>query len=178
MPLTETPVLQAERLCLALPDRAARRLFRAAPRREILRDIDLTLARGETLGIVGESGSGKTSLGRTLVRLYEPTGGVLRFAGDDISRMGGAALRSRRERLQMIFQDPQSSLNPRHRIGRILTQPLAAFGRASGAREAASLLERVGLPSAFVDRYPHQLSGGQRQRVGIARAIALGGGGG
>jgi peptide/nickel transport system ATP-binding protein len=171
--MPDTPILQADQLALRLPDRAARRLFRATPHIDILRGIDLSLQRGETLGIVGESGSGKTSLGRTLVRLYEPTGGVLRFEGADITHLGAAALRAKRERLQMIFQDPQSSLNPRHTVGRILTQPLAAFGHDATPKHAAALLERVGLPTGFAARYPHQLSGGQRQRVGIARAIAL-----
>ncbi len=169
-------MLEARALRLALPDRV-KSLFGRPRRIEILKGIDVALARGQSLGIVGESGSGKTSLGRTLLRLHEPTGGSLSFDGTDITHMGEAALRPLRARMQMIFQDPQSSLNPRHRIGTIVAQPLFAFGRLAGRRDgrraAAGLLERVGLPAAFVERYPHELSGGQQQRVGIARAIAL-----
>ena len=169
-------MLEARDLCLALPDRAKARFGR--PRLvEILKGVDVTLAPGQSLGIVGESGSGKTSLGRTLLRLHEPTGGRVMFDGTDISHLDERALRPLRARLQMVFQDPQSSLNPRHRIADIVAQPLLAFGRVAGRRAgrraAAGLLERVGLPTDFVDRYPHELSGGQQQRVGIARAIAV-----
>ena len=157
-------MLEAHALRLALPDRV-KPLFGRPRRVEILKGIDVALARGQSLGIVGESGSGKTSLGRTLLRLHEPTGGSLSFDGTDITHMGEAALRPLRARLQMIFQDPQSSLNPRHRVGGIVAQPLFAFGRVAGRRDgrraAAGLLGRVGLPAAFVDRYPHELSGGQ-----------------
>jgi len=132
---------------------------------------------GESVGIVGESGSGKTSLARTLLRLFEPTAGSLHFKGRDITHLPERELRPLRVQFQSIFQDPLSSLNPRHRIGTILAQPLAAYGRVrdrrAGWRAAAALLERVGLPTSFVERFPHELSGGQRQRVGIARAIAL-----
>jgi peptide/nickel transport system ATP-binding protein len=170
-------MLEAEGLRLALPDHARKPLLGPAPLVEILKGIDLAIGRGESVGIVGESGSGKTSLGRTLLRLYRPTGGALRFEGRDIAALPEGELRPLRVRMQMIFQDPQSALNPRHRIVEILAQPLVAFGRAGGRREArgktAALLERVGLPPDLLDRYPHQLSGGQRQRVGIARAIAL-----
>ncbi len=164
-------------LGLALPDLAAKPLFGRAPMREILRDINLEIEGGERLGIVGESGSGKTTLGRTLLRLYEPTTGTINFGGQDITHLVESELRRMRARMQMAFQDPQSSLNPRHRIEDILAQPLLAFARVKnrdeGRREAIALLNRVGLPSEFCGRYPHQLSGGQRQRVGIARAIAL-----
>jgi peptide/nickel transport system ATP-binding protein len=164
-------------LSLALPDRAAKPLFGRTPRREILRDINLDIEGGECLGLVGESGSGKTTLGRTLLRLYEPTSGSIHFAGQDITHLAERDMRPLRARMQMAFQDPQSSLNPRHRIEDILAQPLLAFNRvrdrAEGRAQALALLNRVGLPSEFARRFPHELSGGQRQRVGIARAIAL-----
>lgn len=144
---------------------------------DILKGISFTLEPGGALGLVGESGSGKTSLGRTLMRLYEPTAGTICFEGQDITHSGEQTLRPLRERMQFIFQDPLSALNPRHRIGTIVTKPLIAFGRLKGQaerrRQGESLLIQVGLPPEFVDRYPHELSGGQRQRIGIARAIAL-----
>jgi peptide/nickel transport system ATP-binding protein len=164
-------------LGLTLPDRAAKPWFGRMPRREILREINLDIEGGERLGVVGESGSGKTTLGRTLLRLYEPTAGTIHFAGQDITHLAERDMRKLRSRMQMAFQDPQSSLNPRHRIEDILAQPLLAFGRVKnrqrGRAQALALLERVGLPTAFARRFPHELSGGQRQRVGIARAIAL-----
>jgi peptide/nickel transport system ATP-binding protein len=171
------PLLSAEGLSLSLPDRAVQPVFGAAPLVEIFKGVDLEVSAGESLGIVGESGSGKTSLGRTLLRLYRPSAGRLTFEGSEITSMAEHELRPLRARMQMIFQDPLSSLNPRHRIEDILAQPLLAFGRVAdrseGRRNALKLLERVGLPTEFALRYPHELSGGQRQRVGIARAIAL-----
>ena len=171
-------LLDARRLTLQLPDRAAKRPFGGpTPLTTLFRNVDLCMEPGESVGIVGESGSGKTSLARTLLRLYEPTGGSLHFEGRDITHLGQDELRPLRSRIQFIFQDSLSSLNPRHRIGTILSQPLLAYARVAdrreGWREACTLLERVGLPTAFAERFPHELSGGQRQRVGIARAIAL-----
>ena len=139
----------------------------------ILNNVSLTIKRGETLGIVGESGSGKTSLGRTLLRILEPSSGTLIFDGTDITHMPPAAMKLLRRRMQMIFQDPQSSLNPRHTIARILAAPLHLHGFDYSDTIISRLLDRVGLPHSAMTRYPHQLSGGQRQRVGIARAIAL-----
>ena len=170
-------LLEARGLALHLPDRSATPLFGAAPATTIFHGVDFAVEAGESVGIVGESGSGKTSLARTLLRLYEPTAGSLHFKGRNITHLAEQELRPLRAQFQAIFQDPLSSLNPRHRIGTILSRPLLAYGRAgdrrSGRREACALLERVGLPAAFADRFPHELSGGQRQRVGIARAIAL-----
>jgi len=152
-------------------------LFRRPVPRAVLKKIELAVPRGGALGLVGESGSGKTTLGRLLVRLLRPSCGDIVFDGVEIARMSEAELRPLRARVQMIFQDPQSSLNPRLRLGVTLTRPLQAFGRLKGERDrrdrAAALLDLVGLPTGFVDRYPHQLSGGQRQRAGIARALAL-----
>jgi peptide/nickel transport system ATP-binding protein len=163
-------------LSFAYPERASS-LFRKPAMREMLKRVDLVVPRGSVMGIVGESGSGKTTLGRLLVRLLRPTSGGIQFDGIEIGHLGEAELRPLRARIQMIFQDPQSSLNPRLRIGVTLTRPLQVFGRLKGRRDqrdrAAALLDLVGLPSAFIDRYPHELSGGQRQRAGIARALAL-----
>ena len=145
--------------------------------REVVKRVDLAVPRGSVLGLVGESGSGKTTLGRLLVRLLRPTSGGIQFDGVEIGHLGEAEMRPLRARIQMIFQDPQSSLNPRLRLGVTLTRPLQVYGRLKGRRDqrdrAAALLDLVGLPAAFVDRYPHELSGGQRQRAGIARALAL-----
>ncbi|MGY4305655.1 peptide/nickel transport system ATP-binding protein [Bradyrhizobium sp. USDA 4369] len=145
--------------------------------RDVIKSVDLAVPRGAVLGLVGESGSGKTTLGRLLVRLLEPTSGGIQFDGTEISHLSEAALRPLRARIQMIFQDPQSSLNPRLPLAVTLTRQLQVYGRLRGRRDrrdrAAALLDLVGLPTAFVDRYPHELSGGQRQRAGIARALAL-----
>ena len=173
----ELSMLEVRGLGVALPDRSRKPAFGPPPLVEILKDIDLDLAPGETLGIVGESGSGKSTLARTLLRLIEPAAGSIRFEGQDIAHLDEDRLRPLRSRLQIVFQDSQSALNPRSRIGHVVAEPFLVHGLARSEAEAldkaAALLERVGLPRDFVRRYPHQLSGGQRQRVGIARAIAL-----
>jgi ABC-type glutathione transport system ATPase component len=143
----------------------------------VLRGVDLEVRKGETVGIVGESGSGKTTLGRTLIGLVRPAAGSVRFDGVDISSLDERAMRPLRRRMQMIFQDPMSSLNPRHTIARILTQPMRLHGLASDPASARAraldILDRVGLAASTMDCYSHELSGGQRQRVGIARAVVL-----
>jgi oligopeptide/dipeptide ABC transporter ATP-binding protein len=139
--------------------------------------VSLSAQPGETLGIVGESGCGKSTLGRLALRLLEPTSGTVRFDGVDLSTLSAADLRRRRREMQIIFQDPYGSLNPRMRVGDIIGEGLDIHGLASGSERRKRVLEvmnRVGLrPDAF-DRYPHAFSGGQRQRIGIARALALG----
>lgn len=166
-------LFQVKNLHLALPDLSRKPLLGPAPRIQILKDISLNLTKGAITGIVGESGSGKTTLGRLLVRLLAPTSGQILFKGQDISRLDETALKPLRRDLQMIFQDPMSSLNPRHTIGHIVSAPMHRYGISDAKQRSLQMLERVGLPTAFARRYPHELSGGQRQRVGIARAIAL-----
>ena len=137
--------------------------------------VSLTVERGECLALVGESGSGKTTLGRCMIRLLEPTAGAVRFEGEDLLALPPAELRRRRQRFQMIFQDPNGSLDPRQKVGRSVGEPLEIhrrLGRRERRAAVGELLETVGLAPALAARYPHQLSGGQRQRVGIARALA------
>jgi len=138
--------------------------------------VSLEIRRGETLGLVGESGCGKSTVGRTILRLYKPTEGRIIFDGQDITRLGQGELRPLRRRMQMVFQDPFASLNPRHSVGRIVGEPLRTHGLA-GRRGAAArvreLLGIVGLPADAASRYPHEFSGGQRQRIGLARSLAL-----
>jgi peptide/nickel transport system ATP-binding protein len=154
-----------------------RGLFGATRQVHALRDVSLTIAACETVGVVGESGCGKTTLGRLLLRLDQPSGGQVLFRGQDITRLGDRALRPFRRHTQVIFQDPYSSLNPRQRIGSILTEPMRVHGIVANAAqadaEARRLLMEVGLLPENAERYPHQLSGGQRQRVAIARALAM-----
>ncbi len=162
-----------ENLRLSLADMTAKPLFGAAPRLEILKGLSFTIPKGAVVGIVGGSGSGKSTLGRALVRLLEPSGGAIRFDGTDITHLPEPALRPWRRRMQMIFQDPMSPLNPRHRVGTIIAEPLRLHRFDAIPDRVARALDHVGLPQSFASRYPHELSGGQRQRIGIARAIAL-----
>ncbi|MBI1779622.1 MAG: ABC transporter ATP-binding protein [Proteobacteria bacterium] len=142
---------------------------------EAVKNVSLTIRKGETLGLVGESGSGKTTVGRCLVRLIEADGGAISFHGVDLRRLTRRALRPYRQRIQMVFQDPYASLNPRHKVGHIIMAGPRAFGatQAEASIRAAELLRLVGLDPASAERYPHEFSGGQRQRIGVARALAL-----
>jgi peptide/nickel transport system ATP-binding protein len=138
--------------------------------------VSLRIARGETLALVGESGCGKSTVGRAILRLFDITGGTITLDGKRIDSVSSARLRPMRQRLQVVFQDPFSSLNPRMRVRDILAEPIRNFSLAKNSREieerVASLLEKVRLPRNAIDRFPHEFSGGQRQRIGIARALA------
>jgi oligopeptide/dipeptide ABC transporter ATP-binding protein len=173
------PIFEAEDVAklFALKATFADRLAGRGP--QVVRALDgvsLAIGRGETLGIVGESGCGKSTLARCLVRLYEPDRGTIRFEGEDVRALGGDARRRFNRKVQMVFQDPYGSLNPRKTVAETLAEPLVvhkiASGRAVGAR-VAELLDLVHLPPEAADRYPHEFSGGQRQRIGIARALAV-----
>lgn len=164
---------QIRDLHLSLPDMTRKPLLGSAPRIEILKGLSFDVPEGAVLGIVGGSGSGKSTLGRTMLRLLEPTGGSITFDGTDITHLSEDHLRRMRQRFQMIFQDPMSSLNPRRRVAGIIAGPLRLHGITGVPARVDEALEMVGLPRHFGGRYPHELSGGQRQRVGIARAIAL-----
>ena len=157
--------------------RAGGLLARRQPAATVLHGVDIRVGKGETVGIVGESGSGKTTLGRALLGLVEPASGTILFDGTYITGLDERRRQPLRRRMQMIFQDPMSSLNPRHTIGRILIEPILLHGFANTRRDALDLvygvLDRVGLSRMTIDRYSYELSGGQRQRVGIARAVAL-----
>jgi len=137
--------------------------------------VDLDIHHRETLGLVGESGCGKSTLARTILRLYEPTAGSIKFAGRELTTLSQMEMRQMRREMQMIFQDPFASLNPRRTVEQIVGLPLLIQGvpRADIRRRVAELLEKVGLSPSHIDRYPHQFSGGQRQRIGIARALAV-----
>lgn len=169
------PILELQNLTKYFP------VMGGVLRREVGRvyavnDVSLSVNKGETIGIVGESGCGKSTLGRALIRLYEPSSGKVIFDGQDFTALNKKELKSQRKRIQMIFQDPYASLNPRMSIEKILSEPyeLHKVGTAEERRAwIRELLEIVGLPAESAQRYPHEFSGGQRQRVGIARALAL-----
>jgi peptide/nickel transport system ATP-binding protein len=169
-------MLEADRISVSLQDRSRKPLWGAAPLLDILHDVSLQISPGQVIGVVGESGSGKSTLGRTFLQIYRPRQGRILLEGRDLSELSKREAQQIRLKIQMIFQDSQSSLNPRHRLADILSAPFVAHGIADGRRArrlAIELLERVGLSEAHSSRYPHELSGGQRQRVSIARALAL-----
>ncbi len=152
------------------------RLFRAGRRARVVNDVGFTIRRGETFGLVGESGSGKSTIGRTILRLLEPDSGEILFDGQDIAGLSRGDLRRLRRRMQIVFQDPFSSLDPRVRVGEVLAEPIRLHGLREGAAIEArvdELLETVGLAPHHKTRWPHEFSGGQRQRIAIARALAV-----
>jgi ABC-type oligopeptide transport system ATPase subunit len=151
-------------------------LFRAGTRVAAVDDVSFSIDEGETFGLVGESGSGKTTTGRCVLRLIEPSSGAVRFRGENVLEFSKRRLREARRDMQIVFQDPYSSLNPRMRARQIVEEPLVIHnlgGRAARQARVADLFQLVGLNPAHLDRYPHQFSGGQRQRIGLARALAL-----
>jgi len=170
------PLLRATGVSKRYPLRGGGLLRRTRGWIHAVDDVSLDVREGETLGLVGESGCGKSTLGRVLLRLLDPDSGTISFAGTDITGIRGEDLRRMRREMQIVFQDPAASLNPRHRAGAIVGAPLAIHGVGTAAQRqerARELLEMVGLRREYADRYPHEFSGGQRQRIGIARAIAL-----
>jgi peptide/nickel transport system ATP-binding protein len=171
-----TPLVETRDLRVWFPIKSGIVLDRHVGDVKAVDGVDLRVWRGETLGLVGESGCGKSTVGRTLLRLYEPTSGEVLFDGRDVTKLKERQLRPLRRQMQMIFQDPYASLNPRHSIGKIVGEPLRVHGVASRGEASArvrELLATVGLPDDAINRYPHEFSGGQRQRIGLARALAL-----
>ena len=169
------PLISIQDLTVHFPVR--RSLFGRA--HQVVKAVDgvsLNIFAGETLGLVGESGCGKTTLGRAILRLIEPTSGQVMFRGEDLAHLSSSALRAQRRHLQIIFQDPYASLNPRMTVSQIISEPLATFRLARGeqrTRRVQELMQQVGLSPRFLKRYPHEFSGGQQQRIGIARALSV-----
>ncbi|HEX8735626.1 MAG TPA: dipeptide ABC transporter ATP-binding protein [Pyrinomonadaceae bacterium] len=151
-------------------------LFKETKHVKAVDGVSLDIKKGETLGLVGESGCGKSTLGKALLRLTEPTGGKVIYNGKDLAHLKQSQMRDQRKNLQMIFQDPYASLNPRMTVGQIIGEPIRTFGLSRGRsvdEKVQELMETVGLSRRFIKRYPHEFSGGQRQRIGIARALAV-----
>ena len=169
------PLVEVDHLKLHFPIKRGILIDREVARVHAVDDVTFSLSEGETLGLVGESGCGKTTLSRALMRLIDATHGAIRFRGDDITGAGRKAMEPLRREMQMVFQDPFASLNPRKRVGQIIGAPLRLHGVRKDQVEprVRELLERVGLAPEHLNRYPHEFSGGQRQRIGVARALAL-----
>jgi oligopeptide/dipeptide ABC transporter ATP-binding protein len=170
-----SPLLEVDHLKVLFPVKSGLIIDRKIGEVHAVDDVSFALREGETLGVVGESGCGKTTLIRAVARLVDATSGAIRFRGEDITAAGRRRLAPVRREVQMVFQDPQASLNPRKRVGQILATPLRLRGvpRARIEAESRELLERVGLSREHFNRYPHEFSGGQRQRIGVARALAV-----
>ncbi|HEX2360257.1 MAG TPA: oligopeptide/dipeptide ABC transporter ATP-binding protein [Solirubrobacterales bacterium] len=170
------PLLEVDHLVKHFPIKSGILIDREVARVRAVDDVSLTLAEGETLGLVGESGSGKSTLCRAILQLLKPSSGSVRFEGRELVGLSRNELQPLRSQMQMIFQDPYASLNPRKRVGQIVGDPIRLHGVASGddlRKRVQELLDRVGLSAEHYNRYPHEFSGGQRQRIGIARALAL-----
>jgi len=175
VPGERAALLEVEHLKLHFPLKRGLLIDRTVGRVHAVDDVSFTLREGETLGLVGESGCGKTTLARTVMRLIEPTAGTIRFRGTDVTHSRRRELVALRREMQMVFQDPYGSLNPRKRVGQIVGLPLRLRGTkgADADRRVAELLARVGLSPEHRNRFPHEFSGGQRQRIGVARALAV-----
>jgi oligopeptide/dipeptide ABC transporter ATP-binding protein len=169
----EQPLVEVEHLELYFPVKAGVLVDRTIANVHAVDDVSFAVREGETLGLVGESGCGKSTLARCIVRLLEPTGGTVRYCGTDITHLGRRALQPVRREVQLVFQDPMSSLNPRKRVGQIVGTPMRLHGIDNVEERVRVLLERVGLNPEHVNRFPHEFSGGQRQRIGVARALAV-----
>jgi oligopeptide/dipeptide ABC transporter ATP-binding protein len=174
---SDAPLVEVENLSIRFPVGRVGFWGRQVRHVHAVDEVSFTIAKGETLGLVGESGSGKTTTGRAVLRRIEPSSGTIRFRGEDITTTTGKQLRRLRRHMQLVFQDPYASLNPRMTVLELVAEPLVVHGLAKNADAARpqvrELLDRCGLPIDTVDRYPHAFSGGQRQRIGIARALAL-----
>ena len=175
--IDERPLLEVRGLRMHFPVTEGIVVHRKIGEVKAVNGIDFSVRRGETLGLVGESGCGKTTMGRCILRLEKPTAGEILYDGVDIAKLGRKELVALRRRIQVIFQDPYSSLNPRQKVGSIIGEPMMVHGvepnQARRGERVRELLSLCGLNPNFADRYPHEMSGGQRQRVGIARALAL-----
>jgi oligopeptide/dipeptide ABC transporter ATP-binding protein len=171
----DVPLIEIDHLKVYFPIKQGILIGREVARVHAVNDVSLSVAEGETLGLVGESGCGKTTLSRAVMRLVQASGGAIRFRGEDITHAGRRQLRPLRRQMQMVFQDPFASLNPRKRVGQIIGLPLRLHGAGRGEldEQVGNLLGRVGLPREHINRFPHEFSGGQRQRIGVARALAL-----